>query len=199
MNDVDERIGEVRFIGGAQKFTVELYHSRKTPFKPAWYQSPTDNPNIDLNNVGIRVPLLSDIVKIPLPPDLVFESVQVIEVPEDPWVAAAPTDQVFIVGFPYGYSVAGLGQPTAVVIVRHLAALMAKDRGVESLLDGAAAPGMSGGPVFVNYEGEFKIAGIYTGLIYPDHIMQRSERVTALGTFCQLALSWTSQNFQPYE
>jgi hypothetical protein len=37
------------------------------------------------------------------------------------------------------------------------------------LIDGIGAPGMSGGPVFIERNQKLILYGIYTGLIYPDY------------------------------
>ncbi len=87
-----------------------------------------------------------------------------------------------------------MDQPTPIVLTRFIAADRVKDRQSEVLLDGPGAPGMSGGPVFIKQNNMWKLYGIYTGLIYPDHVIERNEKTTALGTCSNLALWWTVEN-----
>lgn len=98
----------------------------------------------------------------------------------------------------YGYSALGMGQPTPIVLTRHIAATRIEGRQREFLLDSAGAGGMSGGPVFVETPAGFFLVGLYTGLIYPDHVVERNERVTALGTCCDMALCWKHLALEPY-
>ena len=189
---------EVSSVGGVQEIDLPLYHSRSKPFYPAWHQEETDLPKIDLNAIGIRVPKWHDAIKIPLPKDVRLSSMQTINVQQRDLNSPMPGDQLFIVGYPFGYSPVGMTQPTAIVLTRHLAAMSIEGRIIEVLLDGAGAPGMSGGPVFARTESGIRLIGIYTGLIYPDHVIKKSERVTALGTYCPLSLCWRHMPLIPY-
>lgn len=56
-------------------------------------------------------------------------------------------------------------------------------------MDGAGAPAMSGGPVFVERESGIYLLGMYTGLIYPDHVIDANEKMTALGTCSNMTLA----------
>ena len=104
-------------------------------------------------------------------------------------------EKLYVIGFPYGYSPLGMEQPSPIVLTRFLAANMIESRGMSMLLDGPGAPGMSGGPVFVEHNDALYLAGIYTGLIYPDHIIEKNEKTTALGVFCNMAI-WRRTGFE---
>ena len=103
-------------------------------------------------------------------------------------------EKLYIVGYPYGYSALGTEQPTAIILTRFIAAERIKDRQTEILLDGPGAPGMSGGPVFIEHDAVLYLLGIYTGLIYPDHVIEKNEKTTALGTMSNMVLWWTVEN-----
>jgi hypothetical protein len=176
-------------IGGNQSLTVQLYESLQTPRKPIWFQDVQEVSQPDLNSIGLRVPSWHDAVKIPLPENLNIHSSQLI-VDVLPSYAPMIGDKLYVVGYPYGYSALGLDQPTPIVLTRHIAAMKLRDRKQEFLIDSAGAKSMSGSPVFVeNQNGVFCI-GLYTGLIYPDHIIEQNNAVTALGTCCNLQMCW---------
>jgi hypothetical protein len=56
-----------------------------------------------------------------------------------------------------------------------------------ALLDGIGTAGMSGCPVSSNAMNAHFLAGIYTGSIFPDHVIAQNNAVTALGKMCHLA------------
>ena len=198
LQDADVRAPGVTAIGGNQQVVLPLYQSREVPFMPFWFQDEKDVPQPDLNAIGLRVPFWHDAIKLPLPETLQISDMQVIG--EGPRFKSliTPGDRLYIVGFPYGYSALGMQQPTPIVLTQHVAAIRLAGRNREMLLDGSGAPGMSGGPVFLeNSEGIF-LFGIYTGLIYPDHVIAKNERVTALGTCADMVLCWTHFPLKPY-
>jgi len=49
---------------------------------------------------------------------------------------------------------------------------------------------MSGGPVFVERDNDIALLGVYTGVIYPDPVIKRNAKVTALGSCANLSLCW---------
>lgn len=185
-------------VGSNQELIVPLYKNRNTPFEPVWYQDKQDTPQADLNAVGLRVPFWHDAVKIKLPPTLNVSDIQVVDERYCFESLLNPCDQVFVVGFPYGYSALGMGQPTPIVLTRHVAATRIEGRQREILLDSAGAGGMSGGPVFIETPSGFLLVGLYTGLIYPDHVVKGNEKVTALGTCCDMAICWKHLALEPY-
>jgi len=198
LQNSENRQPSVTVVGGNQELIVPLYKSRNTPFEPLWYQDKQDTPQADLNAVGLRVPFWHDAVKIKLPPALNVSDMQVVDERRCFENLLNPCDQVFVVGFPYGYSALGMGQPTPIVLTRHIAATRIEGRKREILLDSAGAGGMSGGPVFVETPAGFFLVGLYTGLIYPDHVVERNEKVSALGTCCDMAFCWKHLALEPY-
>jgi hypothetical protein len=143
-----------------------------------------------LNRVGLFVPFWHDVVKIALPGSVRVSAMQVVGDDQlmtggEPLISAG--DKCLIVGYPYGFSAAiGVDQPTPVVFTRFIAsAHIAGTRKFELFLDGYGAPGMSGGPVFLEREQQLYLMGVYTGDIYPDHGSGR-EKTTALGTVADI-------------
>ncbi|BBI99332.1 hypothetical protein FGKAn22_10250 [Ferrigenium kumadai] len=198
LQNSENRQPGVTVVGGNQELIVPLYKNHNTPFEPLWYQDKQDTPQPDLNAIGLRVPFWHDAVKVKLPATLNVSEVQVVDERRCLESLLCPCDQVFVVGFPYGYSALGMGQPTPIVLTRHIAATRIEGRQREILLDSTGAGGMSGGPVFVETPTGFLLVGLYTGLIYPDHVVEKNERVTALGTYCDLALCWKTLALEPY-
>lgn len=191
--DADERQPGVTAIGGLQTVVLPLYDLSSNPARPAWFQDQQDSPNADLNAIGLYVPFWHDAVKLRLPDDIRVTDMQFVA--EDQLlktftILPHPGEIAFVVGFPYGFSAVGGQQPTPVVLTRFIAATRVEGRNRDMLLESAGAPGMSGGPVFVIREGNIKLLGLYTGLIYPDHILERNERTTALGTCVDMMLCW---------
>lgn len=185
-------------IGGSQQITVPLYESTNLPLRPLWHQDFRESPHTDLNAIGLRVPLFFDAVKIPLPQDLQIDDLQVISESEVWTNGAEVTNQVFVVGFPYGYSSLGMSQPNPIVLAHHVASTNIEGRPLEILLDRPGAPGMSGGPVFVKKSNGIYLLGIYTGIIFPDSAFKR-ESVTSLGVCSNIGLCWRVWQFEPYK
>jgi hypothetical protein len=184
----------VSTIGGNQTVTVPLFIENKGIKTPVWTQEKKDKPHEDLNNINIKVPSWHDVVKIPLPEEVSVSDIQVLN--KDDLYMNLPEvgEKIHIVGFPYGYSSLGMDQPTPIVLTRFLAANRVKDQVMYMLLDGPGAPGMSGGPVFVERDNKLDLTGIYTGLLYPDHVIEKNEKSTALGIYCNLALWWKTES-----
>lgn len=160
---------------------------------PLWSQDSQDVPQADLNAINLRVPFWHDAVKILLPSDVRVSDMQVIDEEQSfqsDMALVAPGDKVLIVGYPYGYSAYGANQPTPVVLTRFIAGIQIDGRRQELLLESTGAPGMSGGPVFVERDSNLFLLGLYTGVIYPDHVIERNEKVTALGTCSNMVICW---------
>lgn len=174
----------IEAIGGLQTLTLPLYNTEVSPKEPLWQQDKRHTPHPDLNAVHLYVPFWHDAVRLELPDDLVVSDAQVIEeedaFPVDTMLTVG--DRLYVVGFPYGFSAHGVDQPIPTVLTRFVAATRISGRSQEVLLESTGAPGMSGGPVFVEREKSIHLLGLYTGLLYPDHVIQRSEKHTALGT-----------------
>jgi hypothetical protein len=180
----------VEAIGGLQTLRLPLYDESSSPKKPLWLQDKRHVPHPDLNAIGIFVPFWHDAVKLRLPESISTSDIQVIEesdvFPQTTLLTCG--DKLYIVGFPYGYSATGSDKPTAVVLTRYVAATSIGGRHQELLLESIGAPGMSGGPVFVERESGIHLLGLYTGLLYPDHVIAENEKHTALGVCSNLSL-----------
>ena len=174
-----------------QSFIVPLYDEAARPKKPLWYQNGAHLPHPDLNAIGLYVPSWHDAVKIPLPRNVKVSESQLVSDPVLPSDATlTPGERIYVVGFPYGRGAYGLVEPTPVVLTRFVAATAIGGRGLEILLDSGGAPGMSGGPVFVERDNEIALLGVYTGVIYPDRVVERSEKAAALGSCTNLSSCW---------
>jgi len=93
---------------------------------------------------------------------------------------------VMIVGYPYGYSAMGPDTPSPIFLKRSVASVMTENAG-RTLLDGVAAPGMSGAPVVAYRDGRWWLWGMYTGGIFPNGPEgQETDRRAALGTMVQI-------------
>lgn len=163
-----------------QSFVLPLYEGAARPKKPLWYQDRAHLPHPDLNAIGLYVPSWHDAVKIPLSTDVKVPELQLVShaVPSSNTMLR-PGDKIYVVGFPYGSSTDG-----PVVLTRSVAATAVSGRPVEFLLDSGGAPGMSGGPVFVERDDDIELLGVYTGVVYP------GDKVSALGSCANLSLSW---------
>ena len=142
--------------------------------------------------VGIYVPFWHDLVKIKLPPEVELSAFQIVDesllLPGNVGLLA-PGDKCMVVGYPFGFSAHGPEQPAPVALTRFIASDRIANRRRQLLLESAGAPGMSGGPVFVERGDDLFLFGIYVGLIYPDYAAGTNERLSALGVVCNLMFS----------
>lgn len=182
----------VQVIGGLQSVVLPLYDTSAAPARPRWLQDARHIPHADLNAVGIYVPFWHDLVKIKLPPEIELSDLQIVDesllLPGNVGLLA-PGDKCMVVGYPFGFSAHGPEQPAPVALTRFLASHRIANRRQQVLLESAGAPGMSGGPVFVERGEDLFLFGIYVGLIYPDHAAGTNESLSALGVVCNLMLS----------
>ena len=173
-------------ISGMQSFIVPLYEETSEGRIPLWLQDNQHVPHGILNDHGLFVPDWHDVVKIPLPLNLIVSDLQVIS-PEQTvieiGVDLGPGAKCLIVGFPYGFSTGGPDQPTPIVLTRFVAGSRKK---MQLLLESIGAPGMSGSPVFVETTDQILFFGIYTGLIFPGYANDVRDNSTALGTVTDL-------------
>ncbi len=146
-------------VGGVQEFDLKLYEADDRT--PAWLQDRQHVPHDELNNLGLYVPFIHDAVKLRIPGDVRHTPLQRIDRSE--YINVDAGDRVLIVGYPHGYSALGASQPTAVILTRFIAGLRFAEKPYELLLDGEGAPGMSGGPVFIERDHKLYPLGIYTG------------------------------------
>lgn len=175
-----------------RSFIIPLYDGSARPKKPLWYQDRAHLPHPDLNAIGLCVPSWHDAVKIPLPADVKVSELRLVSNPVLPSNKMLTLgDKIYVVGFPYRFSTGGLGLSTPVVLTRFVAATAVSGRPREFLLDSGGAPGMSGGPVFVERQNDIALLGVYTGIIYPDPVIERHKKVVALGSCANLSLCWS--------
>jgi len=187
----DSRQPGIEVVGGLQSLVLQLYDSPRPPFCPRWQQDDQHVEHPDLNAIGIFVPFWHDAVKIELPSDIQLSSLQVIDETRLNASPVGPGDKCFVVGYPYGFSAFGPGQPSAIALTRFIAGDQVYGRRQQKLLESIGAPGMSGGPVFVEHGDDLLLFGIYTGSIFPDHIVRSNEKSTALGIVSDLTLLLT--------
>jgi hypothetical protein len=191
VQDEQQQTDSASLAGAPLSFTIPLYDESARPKKPLWYQDRAHLPHPDLNAIGLCVPSWHDAVKIPLSADVRVSGLQLVSNPvltSDAMLT--PGDKIYVVGFPYGFSTIGLGLPTPVVLTRFVAATAVSGRPQDFLLDSGGAPGMSGGPVFVERDDEIALLGVYTGIIYSDPVIERNEKTTALGSCANLSSCW---------
>jgi len=181
----------IQLIGGNQSSILPLYDNQGIPL---WIQNKEDVPHESLNNIHLKVPYWHDAIKLELPKEMSLSDMQIIK--ENQIFKDLPMvgEKIYIVGYPYGYSTLGLEEPTAITLTRFIAANQIKGRITEMLLDGPGTPGMSGGPIFIERGNILFLLGIYTGLIYPDYIIEKNEKTTALGTMSNLIMWWRVDN-----
>jgi hypothetical protein len=186
-----QQVGSTSVAGRLLSFTIPLYDESARPKKPLWYQDRAHLPHPDLNAIGLCVPSWHDAVKIPLSTDVKVSELQLVS---NPVLASnemlTSGDRIYVVGFPYGYSTDGLGLPTPVVLTRFVTATVVNGRPQEFLLNSGGAPGMSGGPVFVERDDELVLLGVYTGIIYGGPVIDLNEKVAALGSCADLSSCW---------
>jgi hypothetical protein len=184
----EARTPGVQVIGGLQSVVVPLYDATR----PRWFQDARHVPHPDLNAVGIYVPFWHDLVKLKLPHHVQLSDFQLVDesllLPGSGGLLG-PGDKCMVVGYPFGFSAHGPDQPAPVALTRFVASDRIANRRQQLLLESAGAPGMSGGPVFVERGDDLFLFGIYVGLIYPDHAAGTNERLSALGVVSNLMLS----------
>lgn len=191
VQDHQQQTDSTSAVARLLSFTVPLYDESAWPKKPLWFQDRAHLPHPDLNAIGLRVPSWHDVVKIPLSSDVKVSESQLVSNPAPASnVRLTPGDKIYVVGFPYGFGTGELGLPTPVVLTRFVTATAVSNRRQEFLLDSGGAPGMSGGPVFVERDNDIALLGVYTGVIYPDPAIEHNKNVTALGSCVNLSWCW---------
>ena len=174
----------IESIGGEQSFTIPLYDTETDPAAPLWLQDDVHIPHPDLNTIGIHVPFWHDLAKIEIPGTVSLSDSQTIN---DESILSVdrsllvPGDKCMIVGYPFGYSPDAPNKPSAVALTRFVAGNSIAGRPRQILIESPAAPGMSGGPVFLEREDSLFLFGVYSGLIYPDFAAGSNREVNALG------------------
>ena len=189
MQRSDKLTGAIVAVGAADSFEVELYEkSGEDVFLPRWEQDEQSVSNSSLAMANLVQPFWHDIVRIRLPSSVVTSNIQLLS-RLDLWPdSIEPADPLMLVGYPYGFSAKQL-TPTPIVVKRHVAAISRDGARREILIDGAGAPGMSGGPVFYEWDSRFYLFGMYVGVIFPDASPENDpERTGALGIVCPMNL-----------
>jgi hypothetical protein len=185
--------GPIVSVGGSDSFEVELYEqsgekSAEAVFLPRWEQDQQSVSNSSLAMANLVQPFWHDIVRIRLPPGIVTSTTPVLS-RLDLWAEPiAPAEPLMLVGYPYGFSARQITS-TPIVLKRHVAAISRDGARREILIDGAGAPGMSGGPVFYEWDHRLYLFGMYVGVIFPDAATENEpERTGALGIVCPMNL-----------
>jgi Trypsin-like peptidase domain len=185
--------GTIGSVGGSDSFEVELYEqsdekSGEEVFLPRWEQDEQAVSNSSLAMANLVQPFWHDIVRIRLPAGIVTSTTPLLS-RLDLWAdPIAPADPLLLVGYPHGFSARQLAS-TPIVVKRHVAAISRDGARREILIDGAGAPGMSGGPVFYEWDHRLYLFGVYVGVIFPDAAPENEpERSGALGIVCPMNL-----------
>src|ERR1700722_5264645 len=185
--------GPIVSVGGSDSFEVELYEqsgekSAEAVFLPRWEPDQQAVSNSSLAMANLVQPFWHDIVRIRLPPGIVTSTTPVLS-RLDLWAEPiAPAEPLMLVGYPYGFSARQITS-TPIVLKRHVAAISRDGARCEILIDGAGAPGMSGGPVFYEWDHRLYLFGMYVGVIFPDAATENEpERTGALGVVCPMNL-----------
>jgi hypothetical protein len=193
MQRSDKFKGPIGSAGGSDSFQVELYEqsgekSGEAVFLPRWEQDQQSVSNSSLAMANLVQPFWHDIVRIRLPASVVTSTTPVLS-RLDLWAdPIAPADPLMLVGYPHGFSARQLTS-TPIVVKRHVAAISRDGARREILIDGAGAPGMSGGPVFYEWDRRLYLFGMYVGVIFPDAAAENEpERSGALGIVCPMNL-----------
>jgi Trypsin-like peptidase domain len=187
--DVQQRQPGIQAIGNAHVKEVPLFTASE---EPRWLQESAERAIPDLQAIGIRVPKSFDVVRIPVNLDSELRSVVEFQKTDIFTNYRLAGTDVVVVGYPYGYSAMGITTPEPVFLKRAIASSRTSKVGY-TLLDGGAAPGMSGAPVLTNHQDEWWLLGMYTGVIFPDYQYgppdSLNDRRAALGLMAHLHLA----------
>jgi hypothetical protein len=180
-------------VDGLRTVDLPLYKSHESQDVPLWYQDRVED-EADLKIVKVAVPNHHDAVKLRLPQSFDKSPLHVIEAAQLNKGLVFPGDRIYIVGFPYNFSTRGEDQPIPVVLTRFIAGTQIRGRIGEFLLDGVGAPGMSGGPAFVERDGQVLLVGLYKGTVYTAGERSKGEAIGALGACVDMSICWTHES-----
>lgn len=185
--------GNVRafVVDGLRNLDLQLYESHNGRDIPLWYQDPVEETT-DLNVVKVVVPHRHDAVKLSLPESFDTSPLHIAERADLNHGLVFPGDRIYIVGFPYRFSARGEDQPIPVIVTRFIAGTQIKGRIREFLIDGVGAPGMSGGPAYVERDGQILLVGLYKGTVYTAGEENKREPIGALGACVDMSICWTN-------
>lgn len=176
-------------VDGLRTLDIQLYESHDGKDIPLWHQDPIEQ-GFDLDAVKVAVPGRHDAVKLRLPMSFDTSPLHIVDCVQLHKGLVFPGDRIYIVGFPYNFSTRGEDQPIPVVLTRFVAGTQINGRIGEFLLDGVGAPGMSGGPAFVERDGQVLLVGLYKGTIYTAGETKKGEAVGALGACVDMSNCW---------
>ena len=151
-------------IGGLTMFDVDLYDQTGTPI---WRQGASE---LDVDNATLPPPFW-DCVRIDVEKSRNLFA-NVFKPCDEKFGGLTISDDAYIVGYPYGFSPNPIG-PVPIFLRRTVAS--DGTSGPFILLDGSGVQGMSGGPVVTKIDGEWRLAGIYNGAIFPEATFYSSE------------------------
>lgn len=154
---VETPIPQVRTIGGLRTFDIELYGSGGNP---TWMQGEPQ----DGYEGGSVPPPHWDCIRFDVS-NYRQEFPAWFEPEDDVLNGLSISDDAFIVGYPFGYSANESG-PDPIFIRRTPASVWGPR--YFGLLDGPGAAGMSGGPIVTRINNEWRVAGIYNGVVFPE-------------------------------
>jgi hypothetical protein len=164
-------------LGGEYSVEVPLFDDEG---KALWEQECRyHRPNSILNSAGVVVPHFLDVVRMPLDVPPAYVSLWGIK----RTIHASRQhlglfSDVIVSGYPYGYS--PLEDNLVPIFLKRTVASLSNSQ-CDIYLDHGCSPAMSGGPV---WSADFKLAGMYRGLIFPDFdplSKKRNDLSAALG------------------
>lgn len=170
--------GQRNSVRGPHVMELPLYgdngHSR-------WRQQNQHRKNGLIKDcTGISIPRQLDVVRIPLKTgELVDQWAMPLKVLDDGVTPLIGWD-VFIAGYPYGFSAGGDVLIEPIYLKRSIASSNSMGP-LSILLDGVGAQAMSGAPVFLLHEQKWVLAGVYRGLVNPSFLQGKSEDNTKMG------------------
>ena len=144
-------------LGGYSSFDIPLYDSMGAP---SWIMGPIQEGC----SGAMTPPPVWDCVRFDI--SRFFHLLPNAFEPEDDILNSIDiSEDAYIVGYPYGYSASASG-PDPIFLRRTRASTWGPTS--FDLLDGAGAKGMSGGPIVTRKENEWRLAGIYNGVVFPE-------------------------------
>lgn len=173
-------------VSGNESFIVPLYDVNGAPI---WEQEPNEKPHTDFNSIGINVPKHLDAVRLSISLDRRLLDRWSIDPMHSDDSFFELGEDLFVCGFPYGFSASGGDTLTPIFLKRSIASRSSSDYQV-SLLDAGCMPVMSGGPVFSRSKGNWRLVGMYSGSIFtnPNLSNEVEKKATALGTVMSFAI-----------
>jgi Trypsin-like peptidase domain len=187
---VEARDPGVSVVGGEARHRFPLYDRGR----PRWLQQKAHRPHEVWNEREVHVPAFLDVVKLPINlPDEILVRVGLTAADVDDDMYPVVSEDLIIAGYPHGFSaMEGLrSEPEPLFLKRSVASRHTHPFG-QIYLDGYGFPGMSGSPV---YRAEnWKLFGIYTGIMFPDKsdkVSDELKRLAAIGLVVPLLVPFS--------